>query len=83
MKEKQSTFSEAEIRKDIISEAKVIGLPKGAAETFADKAVIEIVAALKKRRIITEKDLDIIMVRVLKKYSKDLAYVFEIRGKIV
>ena len=39
--------------------------------------------ALKNRSIITEKDLNRVILKELKKYHADLAYVYENRDKII
>ncbi len=71
------------LSKDLKIDAKAIGVPIGAAEVFIKKSLIAAEKTLKTKKIITEKDLTLTIVRELKKYNADLAYVYENRDKII
>ena len=72
-----------EIEKNLIIDARGIGIPEGAAELFAERTVKAAMRSLKNRSIITESDLNRAICKELKKYNDDLAYVYENRDKIV
>ena len=77
------TFNRKEITKTLKTDARALGIPSGAAEIFIEKTLDSVEKSLKTKKIITEKDLDRLILRELKKYHKDLAYVYEIRDKII
>ena len=52
-------------------------------EIFIDKTLKAIQTTLKSKTIITDKDLDRAIIKELKKYNPDLAYVYENRDKII
>ena len=72
-----------EIEKDLIIDARAVGIPEGAAEVFAQRTVKAAMKSLNKKSIITESDLHRAILKELKKYNHDLAYVYENRDKIV
>ena len=80
---KSYTFDENQLRKTLKADAKALGIAPGAARIFIDKALESTVATIQKKRIITELDLTRILTRELKKYHKDLAYVYQNRDKII
>lgn len=64
-------------------DAKALDIPIGAAEIFIEKTIKSTKNQLKTKKIITEKDLNRIIIKELKKYNPDLAYVYENRDKII
>ena len=76
-------FDEKELKKILKIDAHAIGIPVGAAEVFIDKTLSETKKQLKSKRIITNKDLERIVTKELKKYNSDLAYVYKNRDKII
>lgn len=76
-------FSKKTLREELLREAKVLGLHPGAAEVMADKVVAAAEKWAKSRTMITQTDLDKAVARIVKKYNKDLAYVYQNRGKII
>ncbi len=74
---------EKELTKDIIVNAKALGIPIGAAELFADKIMAEVKKSIKGKKIITNDDLDRYIATAARKYNADLAYVYKIRGRII
>lgn len=80
---KEKIFDAEILRKDIKTEAKALGIPSGAAEDFAELAVKAINEKVKKRKVLTKRDLERIISTELKKYNADLAYVYQIRDKII
>lgn len=80
---KSYQFDENQLRKTLKRDAKALGIAPGAANIFIDKALESTIAAVNKKRIITEHDLTRILVKELKKYHHDLAYVYQNRDKII
>lgn len=76
-------FDEASIIKDLKIDAHGVGIPSGAAEIFINHAVKDARKSLKNKPIITEKDLKRAITKELKKYHKDLAYVYQNRDTII
>ena len=67
--------------KNLKIDARSVGIPAGAAEIFITKTLKAAEKSLKSRKIITEKDLDRAIIKELKKYNADFAYVYENRDK--
>ena len=76
-------FDETEIIKDLKIDARAVGIPEGAAESFIERTMKDAKKPLKNRSVITEKDLNRVILKELKKYNADLAYVYENRDKII
>ena len=71
------------IKKELGVDAKALGIPSGAANIFIEKTIDQALKSLKTRKIITEQDLKRAIVKELKKYHADLAYVYQNRDKII
>lgn len=71
------------ITKDLQTEARALGIPSGAAESFVVMTVAAAQEKLASKKMITQKDLIRVITKELKKYNADLAYVYENRDKIV
>ena len=76
-------YNEAEIKKDLKIDAHALGIPAGAAEIFINRTLKDAKKTLKDKSIITEKDLERAVVKELKKYHADLAYVYQNRDTII
>lgn len=76
-------FNKKTLARDLKVEAKALGIPMGATEVFIEKTVDGVAKKLEKKKIITKRDLERATVAELKKYNADLAYVYEIRDKII
>lgn len=72
-----------ELAKQIVCDAKGAGIPSGAAKAMADKIAGKVIGWVEKRGTITETDLYRQLAKEAKKYSADLAYVYENRDKII
>lgn len=77
------TFDEKLLTRDLKTEARALGIPVGAANIFVEKTVSVTRNKLKKKKIITKRDLERTVVAELKKYNADLAYVYQNRDKII
>lgn len=78
-----ATLDEKTLIKNLKIDAKAVGIPSGAAEIFIAKSLQAAKKSLQTRKIITDKDLERAITKELKKYSTDLAYVYENRDKII
>lgn len=76
-------FNEKAIRKNLKIDARALGIPSGTAEIYIEHVLKNLQKTLKTKKIITENDLNRYLVKELKKYHADLAYVYEIRDKII
>lgn len=76
-------FNTTSIKRELKIHAKGLGIPSGAAEAFIDRALADATKRLSTKKLITEDDLTRALVRELKKYHADLAYVYENRDKII
>lgn len=63
--------------------AKALNIPSGSAEVFIKKSISAAEKSLKNRKIITESDTIRAIAKELKKYHKDLAYIYENYDKII
>ncbi|MBR0480141.1 hypothetical protein IJJ49_02700 [Candidatus Saccharibacteria bacterium] len=77
------TFDKKSLTKLLKIDARALDIPVGAAEIFIEKSLTAVEKSLKSKKIITENDLNRLIVKELKKYSADLAYVYENRDKII
>ncbi len=76
-------YDENEIKRDLKIDARAVGIPEGAAETFINHTLKDAKKHLKDKSIITEKDLERAICKELKKYHADLAYVYQNRDTII
>lgn len=77
------TFNATNVRESILYDAKIIGIPDGAAETIADKVTEKVRLWATSRPAITNDDLNRRIAIEAKRYNADLAYVYQNRGKII
>jgi len=71
------------IRERLLVDACAIGIPSGAAKTFANSVIANLQKSLANKTIITDRDLNRLIVKELKKYNPNLAYVYQNRDKII
>ena len=76
-------FSKKQVMKDIMLEAKVLGISSGAGEKYAEKVADKIAKWAERREEVTQADIDAQIVKEVSRYSKDLAFVYKNRGKII
>lgn len=57
--------------------ARALGIPSGSAEVFINETISSVKKSLAKKSIITEADLKRLVVKELKKYNRDFAYIYE------
>ena len=80
---KNNIFNEQELKNELKIDALGVGIPAGAAEIFINQTLKSVEKSIGKKEIITKSDLTRLITRELKKYDKDLAYVYENRDKII
>ena len=78
-----TTFNPTKLKRELKIHAKALGIPSGAADDFIDRTLSAAEKSLKPKSIITPSDLDRAIIKELKKYHKDLAYVYQNRDKII
>ena len=76
-------LNEAQIKRELMIDAKALGIPEGSAELFIRRAYHTATKKLANRTIITENDLKLAISNELQKYHKDFAYVYKNRDKII
>jgi len=82
-KNSKVVFDKKALKVQIMQEAKAVGLSKMTAEMVTEKIILSIEKWVADKPIITEDDLNREIARAARRYSKDLAYVYENRGKII
>ena len=75
--------TENQIRKTLKRDARALEIPAGAAEIFIDRTIKSASKSLTTKKIVTEDDITRAIYKELKKYHKDLAYVYKNRGTII
>lgn len=80
---KPIVFNEKELQQDLIHSAKALGISVAVAEAISIKIVKKVAERLSKRAAVTMDDLNRFIATEAEKYSKDLAYVYKNRGKII
>lgn len=76
-------YNRKKLARELKINATAIGLPSGAAEIFIEKTLDSLEKSLKTKEIITKQDLNRLLIKELRKYNKDLAYVYKIHDKII
>ena len=71
------------IRLDILREARVLGLHATFATKISESVVQKVEHYLENHPVVTDKDINLVVSRELKKYSPDLAYIYRNRDKII
>lgn len=72
-----------QLQKTLKFHARALDIPPGAAEDFINRAITSASASLQNKSTITDQDLKRAIVKELKKYHQDLAYVYEIYDTII
>lgn len=82
-KVKSFVFNEQEMQQELLHSARAVGISVAAAELIVAKIVKKVAARMAKRTVVTVDDLNRFIADEAEKYSKDLAYVYKNRGKII
>ena len=76
-------FDTKALTKSLKADARALGIPVGAAESFINYTIRDAQKSLGHKKLITDQDLKRAVVKQLKKYNADFAYVYENRDKII
>lgn len=76
-------FSEKGLKEELLREAKALKMPVGAAEVVASRVAEQVSKWAAKRSVVTMDDIYRRIALEAEKYSADLAYVYQNRGKII
>ncbi len=79
----EKIFDEKELIKQLKIHAKALDIPSGATEIFIDRTLSAVKKSLSQKKLITKQDLDRAVIKELKKYHKDFAYVYQNHDKII
>ena len=79
----EKTFDKTALIKELKIDARGIGIPDGSSKIFIEQVVLSVEKKLAKKSLITNSDLKRLIIKELKKYNHDFAYVYENRDKIV
>ncbi len=77
------SFSADDLRHDLLAEARALRVHSGFAEIIAEKTIKVVEKYLKTHPVVTKKDIETLVYNELKKYHKDLAYIYHNRDKII
>lgn len=77
------TLDFKKLKKSLKIDARALGIPSGAADAFIDRTLAAVTKSLKSKKLITDKDLDRAILKELKKYNADFAYVYKNRDTII
>ncbi len=77
------TFSIEEIKRDLLRETRALRIHSGYADIIIEKILNELKEYKSSHPVVTEKDIETLIYRELKKYHKDLAYIYHNRDKII
>lgn len=75
--------TEKSLSKELKLHAKALGIPEGSAKVFINETLTAAKKSLRAKSIITAADLDRAIIKNLKKYHKDFAYIYENRDTII
>jgi len=76
-------LSESVIAKDILKEARVLKISNETAEKYVKIVSEKVTRWAEKRATVTRLDINRQIAKEIKKYNKDLAFIYEYRGKII
>ena len=79
----EKIFDEKDLIKQLKIHAKALDIPSGATEIFIDRTLSAVKKSLSQKKLITKQDLDRAVIKELKKYHKDFAYVYQNHDKII
>lgn len=76
-------FSKNDLTKDIIRNAKVLGISDKVSARYADNVSDRISQWVRVRGIVTTSDINKKVAQELEKYNQDLAFIYKQKGKII
>ena len=76
-------FDQTKLKRELMIDARAVGIPSGAAEDFIDRSLEAASISLSNKTLITNQDLKRAITKELQKYHPDLAYVYQNRDTII
>lgn len=76
-------YSSKQLEKEILADARALGVAENWAKTIADKTVKDVEKWIKKRGAVTEADMRRVAHKKLQELHADVAYIFKNRDKIL
>lgn len=76
-------YNRKALEKSLKIDAKALAIPAGAADVFIKKTLDHVEKTLRHHKNVTERELKSAIVKELKKFHKDFAYVYQNRDKII
>ena len=77
------SFSKELVVKDILKQARALNIPQAAVEKYVDRVAEKVDGWVMARGKVTEDDINSIIAKEIKKYNRDIAFIYENRGKII
>ena len=82
-KTQAETFSKELVVKDIMKQARALNISQAAVEKYVDRVAEKVNGWVAARGKVTEDDINSIIAKEIKKYNRDIAFIYENRGKII
>ena len=79
----KEAFDAQKIKKELKIHAKALQIPSGAADIIIEQSIIGVKKTLSHKKVITSQDLSRAIIKELKKYNQDFAYVYKNHDKII
>lgn len=77
------SFSKELVVKDLLKHARALNLSEAAVEKYANTVAEKVEKWVKARGGVTGDDVNALIAKEVKKYSEDLSFIYENRGKII
>lgn len=71
------------VAKDILKQARALNISEAAVKEYADKVGNRVEKWVVARGKVTEADINSIIAKEVGKYNRDIAFIYENRGKII
>lgn len=82
-KTRAELFTKELVVKDLLKQAKALNISEAVAKEYADRVGEKVEKWVRARGGVTEDDVNSIIAREIKKYNRDIAFIYENRGKII
>ena len=76
-------FDQTELTKELKREARAVGLSENTTKVVSERVAGKVAKWVSDKDVVTQDDLYRRIAKEAKRYSQDLAYVYENRGKII
>ena len=82
-KTRAELFTKELVVKDLLKQARALNISEAVVEEYAGKVGEKVEKWVRARGGVTEDDVNSIIAREIKKYNRDIAFIYENRGKII